>query len=77
MSEHRAPVNAAMDQEIPHLARISPPAGRKILFFFTKKSLCEFFVKKIKNTMLPQANLAITGLKRPVCVHTAYVVSYD
>jgi hypothetical protein len=50
MNETRETANADRYQAIPRLAGISPPAGRKMPFFFIKNShLVRIFYEKEKN----------------------------
>jgi len=67
MREHREMANAAMHQAIPRLvADIASGRAEETFLFHENLHNVQIFVKQEKSTMLPQANPAMTGLRRPV-----------
>jgi hypothetical protein len=80
MSEHRETATADRYQAShiwrgisPHSTTLRAGSGRAEETCLVHKKIhnVNFFVNKIKSTMLPQANRAITVRKRPVCRPTA------
>jgi hypothetical protein len=62
MSEKRETASADRYQTIPHLAGVIASGRAEDLFFFHKKiHNVNFFVKKEKSTMLPQAQQTSIG----------------
>jgi hypothetical protein len=72
MSENRETANTDMHQAIPGLVTdIASGRAEDSIFVHKKVALCATFCEQRKSTMLPQANRATTGRKRPVCRPTA------